>query len=92
MARWQSAEDRRSLSSRLGDVRRLIDDLDHAKVNYLENFIIHAFYLSASGLFEQMGNIIALQVIWTPYEGETEEGHPLVAACRHVFDRELVTP
>ena len=30
-----------------------------------------------------------LQVIWTPYEGEIEEGHPLVAACRHLFDREL---
>ena len=35
------------------------------------------------------GNYLLLQVIWTPYEGETEEGHPLVAAYRHLFDREL---
>ena len=33
--------------------------------------------------------IIPLQVIWTPYAGETEEGHPSVVAGHQLFDREL---
>ena len=37
MARWQSDEDRRSISSRLGDVRRAIDLLDHEKVSDLKD-------------------------------------------------------